>query len=266
MPSNTSQRPSGSSGKGAAASRNKPGSAAKGAAKPGSGKAGSGRPAAGRRGPVKPVKPPLPWGMIALGAVVVLVAGALIGYGIWFSQDAGKPFGSRTSEQIEGVKNFRLDDPDGKKLLSRTHKPGKQTYTVTPPVGGDHNERWQNCIGDVYPDQIANEHAVHSMEHGAVWITYRPDLPKAQVETLAGKVRNKDHMLMSPYPGLDAPVTLQAWGFQLKLRSADDPRIDEFVKIYRVNAAVEPGASCAEGVTGTGTAPQDQPPGQPTVG
>ncbi|HEV2088789.1 MAG TPA: DUF3105 domain-containing protein [Cryptosporangiaceae bacterium] len=258
MPSNTSQRPSGSSRKGAA---NKSGS--KPAAK-GAGKSSSSRPA-GRRGPVKPVKPGLPWGMIALGSVVVLVAAGLIGYGIWFSQDAGQPFGSRSSERIEGVKNFRLEDPEGKTVLSRTHKPGQLTYAANPPVGGDHNDRWQNCIGDVYPEQIANEHAVHSLEHGAVWITYRPDLPKDEVEALAKKVRNKDYMMMSPYPGLDAPISLQAWGFQLKVQSADDPRIDEFITVFRVNASLEPQASCAEGVTATGDKPQ-APQGPPQVG
>ena len=38
---------------------------------------------------------------------------------------------------------------------------------------------------------------------------------------------------MSPYPGLDAPISLQAWGYQLKVDNADDPRIDDFIKALR---------------------------------
>ncbi len=49
------------------------------------------------------------------------------------------------------------------------------TYTENPPVGGVHNPVWQNC--GYYAAPIPNETAVHSLEHGAIWITYQPDLP-----------------------------------------------------------------------------------------
>ena len=103
-------------------------------------------------------------------------------------------------------------------------------------------------MGDVYDSQIAKEQATHSMEHGAVWITYRPDLPKAQVDELASKVRNQTFMLMSPYPGLDAPISLQAWGYQLKVDSASDPRIAKFITALRYNPKTTPeyGASCSD--------------------
>ena len=46
-------------------------------------------------------------------------------------------------------------------------------YGVNPPAGGDHWSRWLNC--GVYTEPQVNEHAVHALEHGAVWITYDPD-------------------------------------------------------------------------------------------
>jgi hypothetical protein len=61
--------------------------------------------------------------------------------------------------------------------------------------------------------------------------------------------------MMSPYPGLDKPVSLQAWGFQLKLDKADDPRVDDFINGFRKAATVEPMATCGNGVTQTGTTP-----------
>jgi hypothetical protein len=35
------------------------------------------------------------------------------------------------------------------------------------------------------------------MEHGAIWITYQPNLPKAEVDQLAKKVKGHDFTLMS---------------------------------------------------------------------
>ena len=140
------------------------------------------------------------------------------------------------------------------------HKSGILTYPTNPPVGGIHNPTWQNCMGDVYDSEIAKEQATHSMEHGAVWITYRPDLPKDQVDKLASKVRNQTFMLMSPYPGLDAPISLQAWGYQLKLDNASDKRIDQFIDALRINATQEPQAGCSGGITDATPTPLDMAP------
>jgi hypothetical protein len=220
--------------------------------KPGNRSGGAGRSGKGVRKPLKPVKAPRPWGLISLGVAVVVLAAGVITYAALQANKAGKPFGERPAQEIAGIVNYRKQDPN---MLTRNHVAGKVQYKLSPPVGGDHNGRWQNCMGDVYGAQIPNENAVHSLEHGAVWITYRPDLPKAQVDELAKKVSGTDFILMSPYPGLDKPVSMQAWGFQLKLDKADDPRVDEFIKGFRKAATVEPLATCGSGVTQTGTAP-----------
>lgn len=210
---------------------------------------GPGRP--GRK-PVKPIKPALPWGMIALGSVVAIIAVSIIGYGWYSVRDSGKPFGERAAQKIDGVQNFRKSTP---KDLGRDHVAGKQTYKQTPPVGGNHNGRWQNCEGDIYSAEIPKEQAVHSLEHGAVWLAYDPKLPKSDIDALAKKVRGKDFTMMSPFPGLDKPVSLQAWGFQLKVDKADDPRIAKFISGFARAANVEAGATCSSGLTTTGTEP-----------
>ena len=121
------------------------------------------------------------------------------------------------------------------------------TYTENPPVGGSHFDRWLNC--GVYDAPVQNENAVHSMEHGAVWITYRPDLPAAQVEELKGDVADETYTVLSPYDGLPAPIVLSAWNHQLPVQSADDPRIGAFLSEYVQGAQTpEPGALCSNGV------------------
>lgn len=127
------------------------------------------------------------------------------------------------------------------------HQDGKLTYAQTPPVGGIHNPVWQNC--GVYTTPIANENAVHSLEHGAIWITYRPDLPVAEVKQLQGLTRRSSYRLLSPYPELPSPIVASAWGYQLKLGQAADPRLPRFLQQYEQNPqGPEPGALCSGGI------------------
>ncbi len=212
------------------------------------------RKGAGRK-PIKPIRPALPWGMIALATTVGLIAVGIIGYGVYTARDADKPFGERNAQQIEGVKNFRKTD---KAALTQNHKDGKLEYKQSPPVGGDHNLTWQNCEGAVYDKPIAKEHAVHSLEHGAVWLAYDPKLSQADVAKLADKIKGTDFTMMSPYEGLGTTVSLQAWGFQLKLDKIDDARIDKFITGFARAATMEPQAGCQGGTTATGNEPQGQ--------
>lgn len=140
------------------------------------------------------------------------------------------------------------------------------TYKETPPVGGQHNNYWQQCA--IYDKPIHNEHAVHSLEHGAVWITYRPDLPKAQVDKLkdvATSTGQQDYMLVSPYPDLPSPVVASTWGHQLKLTDPADPKLVAFIKKYQNGPDTpEPGAVCGGPNAITTTADQAPLPPEPT--
>jgi Protein of unknown function (DUF3105) len=120
-------------------------------------------------------------------------------------------------------------------------------YEQTPPVGGDHWEVWQNC--GFYDEPVMDELAVHSMEHGAVWITYRPDLPADQVDLIRAYTE-EPYVLASPWEddALPAPIVVSAWGAQLFLDSLPAPEADEFMATYREAAtAPEPGAPCTQG-------------------
>ncbi|MGH8898326.1 MAG: DUF3105 domain-containing protein [Egibacteraceae bacterium] len=143
------------------------------------------------------------------------------------------------SREPEGVETFNV--------ASRKHVKGTVKYSQTPPVGGDHNPLWQNC--GFYSAPVTNENAVHSLEHGAVWITYKPDLPAGQVTVLRSLAKSQRHVLISPYENLPSPVVASAWGKQLQLGSVDDPRLAEFVRAFQQGPQTpEPGAPCSGGV------------------
>ncbi len=122
-------------------------------------------------------------------------------------------------------------------------------YNRFPPVGGPHDGTWANCNGIVYPTAVRDENMVHTLEHGAVWIAYNPDtISPADLTTLQGLVENQPFMSLSPYPGLDSTISLQAWAHQLKLDSASDPRVEQFITALRQNRWVYPetGATCQQ--------------------
>ncbi len=116
-----------------------------------------------------------------------------------------------------------------------------------PPAGGEHANIWQNC--GIYSSPVAAENVMHSLEHGAVWITYQPDLPEEDVTYLQELTRRESNIVLSPYPGLKSPVVLSAWEVQLELDSVTDSRLNEFIDRYqRGPTAPERLGSCSNGV------------------
>lgn len=161
------------------------------------------------------------------------------------------------STQIDGV--VRVDYPSGEHI----GEDQRVAYDQSPPFGGAHDGVWATCTGNVYPQPIRTETAVHSMEHGAVWVTYNPDeLTGDQIATLADLVDGEPYLLMSPYPSLDRPVAVQSWGRQLKLDDPSDERVQRFITALRLNENTypEPGASCSSGQFD----PLNPPPFDPT--
>jgi hypothetical protein len=194
---------------------------------------GSARKAAARRRRERRRRVAIATGVALIVAVAAVIAVVMAGR----SGGSGGP----TSAGYGHVATF--------KVSSRAHTTAPVSYPQNPPVGGPHNPVWQNC--GFYDQPVRNENAVHSMEHGAVWITYQPSLPKDQVARLASIAHAQTYVLVSPYPGLPAPVVASAWGVQEWFHSANDPGLDQFVAKYRQGPQTpEPGAPCSGG-TGT---------------
>ncbi|MFF0242333.1 DUF3105 domain-containing protein [Rhodococcus pyridinivorans] len=199
--------------------------------------------------PGVPAQRQIPWltiGGVALVVVLVaVIAVSLIPkYQNQQEMSAWTPSESNQdpSDDIEGV--LKIEYPAGVHVA-----PGQRVaYDQSPPFGGPHDSVWATCTGTVYEQPVRNENMVHSLEHGAVWVAYNPDLlDDAAVDTLRAKVDGRTYMVMSPYPGLEAPVSLQSWGHRLEVDSVDDERIDQFISALRLNQYTYPevGASCS---------------------
>jgi len=168
----------------------------------------------------------------------------------------------------------------GADALSHDHVPGPVTYAVTPPVGGPHNPIWMNA--GVYTKPIPSERAVHNLEHGAVWVTYRPSLATSDVNQLVDLFK-KQSMISEPGDGgrsnrfmdlspwsdndLPAPIVISSWGYQLKVQSPDDPRLQQFIDTFRHNPKYSPeyGSPVDGSPVGTGGSPALNGSSQPNL-
>lgn len=146
-----------------------------------------------------------------------------------------------TAADIPGVAHY---------VNAASHVNGPVKYAESPPVGGAHSPVWLNC--GIYTAAVPNENAVHDLEHGAVWVTYDPALAVDQIAALRALLP-ATHTLMSPYAGMDSPIVISAWNVQLKVATASDPRLAQFVTQYRNSrSAPEPGAPCTGGLDAPG--------------
>ncbi|GAA2522465.1 MULTISPECIES: DUF3105 domain-containing protein [Streptomyces] len=190
--------------------------------------------------------------ILVIAASVVVVAGLVAG-GVVLVQSQSDD-GDSAAGDAKTAGRFVTGEDGVKKwegTLGRNHVTKSVKYPVAPPVGGDHNPAWMNCNGDVYTDEINNTNAVHSLEHGAVWVTYNDRADKADVDALAAKVKKTPYTLMSPVDGQKDPIMLTAWGHQRAVTGADDPAVDAFLeKFVQGEQTPEPGAACTNGLSG----------------
>ena len=118
---------------------------------------------------------------------------------------------------------------------------------AAPRLGGPHHDAWLNC--GVYNEPVTEANVLHSLEHGAIWLTYNESLPSDEVAALEAYGRDLSYIIVSPYPSQEDPVVLTGWGVQLSVDDVDDRRVDTFIERYRQGPQTpERGAACTGGV------------------
>jgi len=184
-----------------------------------------------RATPAKRQPVPKPWGKrIGTGIGLLAVAGIISVIAFSSEPASGVP---------DGTDTVAVGDP--------AHVEGAIHEEGEVPAGGEHNPVWLNC--GYYDTEVDSEFAVHSLEHGAVWITYNPDIGDDGIDRLRNLVRRDRKIIVSPVDNLEDPVLLTAWANQLHIDSPEDDRIDQFVNEFAGSSnAPEPGGSCQGGV------------------
>ncbi len=162
----------------------------------------------------------------------------IVGVGVWFfskgaagNVDETKPLA--VSKPVAGVAEF--------KIVGRNHVPVGtvvKTYNSNPPTSGPH---WPSpAKNGIYDSQIPDEQLVHNLEHGYIWVSYRPSATESagisdDDKKKLGAIVAGDNwkMIMTPRPQDDSKIILAAWGRLLKMNDLDIDKIKEFIKVYR---------------------------------
>ena len=168
---------------------------------------------------------------------ILLIVGGLVVVGVmgWLLWLAMRP-----TQELAGVVTFPRP--------SQGHELDLEIpFGELPPAGGVHDPAWQNC--GIYDQPLNTANVIHSLEHGAVWISYQTDLPAGEVAAIHDAIRGQNYLVVSPYPEQRSPIVLTGWGVQLELESVDDDRFEQFIELYRLGPTTpERGAACTNGI------------------
>ena len=160
------------------------------------------------------------------------------------------------SESSEISTEEMLEEVEYLVITSREHTDENVDYPTVPPAGGDHLGIWHTC--GIYKVELLDEAAVHSLEHGAVWITYKPEIEKEEIVKLTTMLSGKTKILLSPHSEQMSQIVATAWGRRLEVETASDPRLNKFIDFFTDGeSAPEAGITCDRGI--------GRPPNDPYV-
>lgn len=104
---------------------------------------------------------------------------------------------------------------------------------LEPPTSGDHSSHvpWQ-----AYNQEVPDMNVIHNLEHGGVYIAYRPDLPADQVAKIvalfsrpfSNKEFSPSKAVVAPRAANGAPIIMSSWNRNMKLESFDEEKMKEY--------------------------------------
>lgn len=161
-------------------------------------------------------------GAKAVGWIIGIIL--LLGGGVWLL--------TQTRESLDKDHSRFYESQGRAHIESGADHP---TYNSNPPSSG-----WHYAIPaqtGFHDTSIPDEAAIHSLEHGDIWIAYHPqisDAAKNALKDLAGR-----YIVISPRETNDADIALVAWtrvdSFDLAgedLSTDEKKRIDDFIRRY----------------------------------
>jgi len=143
----------------------------------------------------------------------------------------------KSPEKIEFEQKVATISLEGKvqefPIEGRTHVSLRTpvTYKTNPPTSGDHFAKAESW--GVNNQEIEDKAAVHGLEHGGIWISYK-DLDEESIKILGEIGReNSGSVIVSPRSGNDAKVSVASWGRLMKLDAVDKALVQKYIDTYK---------------------------------
>lgn len=109
-------------------------------------------------------------------------------------------------------------------------------YISNPPTSGSH---WGEPLADgIYNTEKPDEAIVHSLEHGRIWVSYKPSIPEQTKKALEELLKKYNGTVLTPRSANDTDIALTAWNrldtFNLNPNGTlDEQRIGDFINRWR---------------------------------
>ena len=161
---------------------------------------------------------------VSFWAVTMLIIGSL-GYGVVY-------LATRPEKPMHGTVS---------PILGRDHIPigtAHPQYNSNPPTSGSHYAK--EAEWGVYQNELPDEQLVHNLEHGGIWISYKPNIDpaiKAKLDLIGN--RYKETVIVTPRAKNDSMIALASWGRLEKLDNFDEAEIINFIDANK-NKSPEP--------------------------
>jgi hypothetical protein len=120
---------------------------------------------------------------------------------------------------------------ESRAVTSAQHVAGGIDYADKPPFGGSHDPCWTRF--GVHEREVADEHWVHNLEHGAVVFLYHcPDGCEDELAALEFLAATRPFVLVMPYADLPTRFGAVAWGHRLLTECFDEGAFETFYELY----------------------------------
>ena len=156
---------------------------------------------------------------IAILFIVVVLA---LGLGYWLYHSSQKP----VTQADQPGQSFAI--------VSRDHiDPGTHAtipYNSNPPTSGQHYPEPANW--GVYTNTLADETLIHNLEHGGIWISYKPSVDADTISKLQDFAKRYQLVVVEPREADDSAIAFAAWGHLQNFDKFDEASMVKFIEAY----------------------------------